>query len=206
MSYGFKLYDQPEIPSITVTGEDYGRREDPNHRFTRAWLEKFEGFDYGTMTVWLMRGFGLPNVRSYDTFKHSFAWGLETPEGYVIRVEPGLRRVLPSEYRPAPESRASGGEAMSKQDFRNSLMAGGVFDVCALRSDAPVLTPELIERWLVQFARPIYVRDVGANVLGTLQEQELYEEGPGGEDVLAGGELLADAPVNPKASRRSVAP
>ena len=37
---------------VTVTGEDYGRREDPNHRFTRAWLEKFEGFDYGTMTVW----------------------------------------------------------------------------------------------------------------------------------------------------------
>lgn len=196
--YGFRLYDQPEIPSVNVPGEDYSHRNDPNYRFTKAWLEKFEGFDYGTMTVWLMRVFGLPNVRGYGTFKNSFAWGLETPEGYVIRVEPGLRRVLPSEYRPAPERRDTGDEAMSKQDFRNALMAGGVFDLCALRTDAPVVTPELIERWLGQFARPIYIRDVGANVLGTLHEQELYEEGPGSEDVLAGGELLADEPVAPR--------
>lgn len=51
----------------------------------------------------------------------------------------------------------------------------------------PVVTPELIERWLGQFARPIYIRDVGANVLGGLHEQGIYDKGPGSEDVLAGG-------------------
>lgn len=199
--FSFRLYPGSELPQIAVKEENYDDREDLNHRFAQAWLEKFQGFDYGTMTVWLMRGFGLPNLRAYDTFKHSFVWGLETPEGYVIRIEPGLRRVLANEYREAPEQRVPDQNQWSKQDFLNTLKWGGVFEVCALHEDAPPVTPEILGRWLEQFDRPIYVRDMGANVLGGLVEQGLSEEGPGADNVLDGGEALADHPITPRRSR-----
>ncbi len=48
----FQLYSGTELPEVTVKGQSYEDREDTNHRFAQAWLEKFQGFDCSTMTVW----------------------------------------------------------------------------------------------------------------------------------------------------------
>lgn len=196
MAYAFRLYPNPEVPDLDVPQLGGDRYDSPSDRFIGAWLERFGGFDYGALTVWLMRGFGLPNVRGYDTFKHSFCWGLETPEGYVIEVEPGLRKVSPEEYRQAPEEREGG--VWSKKDLLRTLLSGQVFRLHAVREDAPPVTLELIQTWLDQFERPIYVRDVGANGVGLLWEQKRPDVGPGHASVLTGGVELADHPSRPQ--------
>ncbi len=201
-SYGFRLYARPEVPSLVLDGSgDWDGYDSPSDRFIAAWLERFEGFDYGALTVWLMRGFGLPNLRAYETFKHSFCWGLETPEGYVIEVEPGLRRVPAHEYRAASKVR-KGERDWSQQDWVRFLTSGNVFRLHPLRADAPPVTDALIQTWLDQFSRPIYVRDVGADVMGALREQGKPDVGPGDDSVLSGGAELADCPTPPGVAGR----
>jgi hypothetical protein len=158
------------------------------------WLAKFGGFDYGAMTVWLMRGFGLPNMRAYDVHKHSFIWGLETSEGYLISVEPGLVRITSEEYAAAGEERTD--DLRSRRDLQNYMAAHNVLSVEPLHKDVAPITDEMINGWLEQFARPIYVRDVGGTVIGPIYDVAWAEDvGPGDESVLSGGNELADNPI-----------
>ena len=191
----FILYPQPELPA--VHGHDWNTLgRDIEGELGKRWLDRFGGFDYGAMTVWLMRGFGLPNLRAYDTFKHSFCWGLETSEGYVISIEPGLVRIDPAEYAAAQEERQ--GNQWSKQDFRNHMAAHSVIGVQPLRAEVEPLSEAMINGWLDQFARPIYVRDVGGTVLGPISQTDwATDEGPGDDSVLDGGAELADTPTRP---------
>lgn len=168
----------------------------------RRWLDRFGGFDYGAMTVWLMRGFGLPNVRAYNTFKNSFTWGLETSEGYVLRISPGIVRIAPEEWSQAGEEREGG--RFSRDDFRREMAAHQVLGVSPLHSEVPPLSDSLVESWMDQFSRPIYVRDMGATVLGPLWSSGWAQDvGPGDPSVLDAGACLADCPVPVSQGRHS---
>lgn len=170
--------------------------DDVNSEFAQAWMDRFHSYDYGAMTVWLMRGFGLPNVRAYDTDKHSFTWALETPEGYVIEIEPKLISINRKEYNDAFDKRGPQSKSWSKEDFVNQIKYAGVFRISKVKENAPSLDQSVFDKWLDQFSRPIYIRDVGASVVGPLWESPwISDVGPGDPSVLRGGENQADQPI-----------
>lgn len=184
----FSLYAHPELPNHPLRLDSaLPRVFDAAELLVGPWLDRFEGFDYGAMTVWLMRGFGLPNLRVYGADKHSFSWGLDTDQGYVITVEPGLVRVDSDEWRKAGEERD--GNGWSRRDMRMTMLAHGVLDVACVDPNAPALSAKLIEGWLDEFSRPVYIRDVGASVLGPLSLGE--QLGPGDPRRLDGGAIHA---------------
>ena len=162
--------------------------------FAKAWLDRFHGYDYGAMTVWLMRGFGLPNIKAHNTDKHSFVWGLQTTDGYVIEIEPKLISISRKDYKNAFDKRGPQSKSWSKEDFANQL-GNGVFTISKVKKDAPLITKELFNKWLDEFSRPIYIRDVGASVIGNIYDTPwLSDVGPGHESVLRGGERQASKP------------
>lgn len=191
------LYPHPDPPTHPI-------RVDPDLRgffdvaelLVDPWLERFEGFDYGAMTVWLMRGFGLPNLRTYDADKHGSSWGLDTGEGYVITVEPGLVRIDPEEWRTAGEERE--GSRLSRKEMRMSMLAHGVLGVWCVDPHAKPLNNSMIEGWLDEFARPIYIRDMGAGILGPLAPQECL--GPGDPRRISNDQEDAPPSAPPKAN------
>lgn len=167
----FSLYAHPDLPSHPLRLDPaLPRVFDWAELLVNPWLDRFEGFDYGAMTVWLMRGFGLPNLRVYDSNKHSFSWGLDTGQGYVITVEPGLVKIDPQEWRQAGEERD--GSKWSRRDMRMTMLAHRVLGLECVDPNAEPLNSQMIDSWLDEFARPVYIRDVGASVLGPLPLKE----------------------------------
>lgn len=106
----FTLWPHPEVYPYALELDQYA--DDIVFEFCKRWLDKMGGYDYGAMSAWLMRAFGLPNVMGYDGDKHGFNWALLTPDGYVITVEPKPLRISVEEYSQARDKRGQDGEMM----------------------------------------------------------------------------------------------
>lgn len=191
---GFSLWPHEEVFSHALP-MSFDRFDSPSDRFAIAWMDRFGAYDYGALTVWLMRGFGLPNLRSHNPFKHSFSWGVDTQDGYAIAIEPKLLRIERSEWEHARLE--TNPEEETQKALLQRLQFSKVFTVYRVTEGAVDLTPGLFNKWLEQFARPIYVHDVGASVIGPLEFGE-HDVGPSHPSVLSAGAQASERPGPPK--------
>lgn len=197
----FTLWPHSEVYPYALELDRYA--DDIVFDFCKRWLDKMGGYDYGAMNAWLMRAFGLPNVMGYDGYKHGFNWALLTPDGYVITVEPKPLRISVEEYSQAGDKHGQDGE-MIRNDLVRRLAYSGTFSLNKIKEDAGEIDEAMMDRWLEQFRRPVYIRDVGATVLGPIYDTAWADDvGPGDDSVLSGGARQVNSPVAPNKPRRS---
>jgi hypothetical protein len=165
------LYPDPMVPLIPSDGRWNSFGDHLPYAWAAAWLDAFDGYDYGTLTAYLMRAHGYPNIPGGDPFGHGHCWGLASPRGLLLCVEPRPIQLLNYRLQP-PAERGRMVEALANAQ---------VFSFSPVSLSPENLTPDLLNHFIFEFRRPVYVGDMGFHAQGLLPESD--DVGPGAETV-----------------------